>query len=200
MDLKKKNILVVDENPYILASLPDVLNSYFNKVETLENTDRLVSVLSEDKFDLLLLDITLAGIPDKESKNAELFNKILQVSPDILIILLTRVENVDQAAIMLEAGAVDFVLKPWNPLKLIKNIHQVFHIRHLEKEVARLKKQPGKTPKNESLNLIEKEKDCISKALFAYQGNMTHAARQLGITRATLYAKIKKYGLTALDQ
>lgn len=199
MNFKQKNILVVDENPYILASLPDMLGSYFNKVKSLDNADRLLSVLTEESFDVLLLDMSCARIHEKEGQVFGVVKKILQVSPGILIILMTRAEYVDDASKLVGSGVVDFVLKPWNPAKLINNIHQILHIQHLEKEVVRLKKQATKTTKNESFNLIEKEKECISKALFVYHGNMTHTAQQLGITRATLYAKIKKYGLTPLE-
>ncbi len=43
--------------------------------------------------------------------------------------------------------------------------------------------------------LEDMEKQLISKAIDAQEGNMTAVAQQLGITRQTLYNKIKKYGL-----
>ncbi|MFO7978135.1 MAG: sigma-54 dependent transcriptional regulator, partial [Bacteroidales bacterium] len=45
------------------------------------------------------------------------------------------------------------------------------------------------------LNLQEMERHAIVQSLEHHQGNLSHASRQLGITRATLYAKMKKYGL-----
>ncbi len=46
-----------------------------------------------------------------------------------------------------------------------------------------------------SLNLAHLEKNAIIKALRKHGGNLTHAARELGITRTTLYSKINKYGI-----
>jgi len=46
-----------------------------------------------------------------------------------------------------------------------------------------------------SLNLAHIEKNAIIKALRKHGGNLTHAARELGITRTTLYSKINKYGI-----
>jgi len=50
-------------------------------------------------------------------------------------------------------------------------------------------------PEENSLNLAYIEKNTIIKALRKHRGNLTHAARELGITRTTLYSKINKYGI-----
>jgi DNA-binding NtrC family response regulator len=47
----------------------------------------------------------------------------------------------------------------------------------------------------DSLNLNEVEKSTIEKALIKHQGNLTLTAKELGVTRKTLYSKIEKYGL-----
>lgn len=47
----------------------------------------------------------------------------------------------------------------------------------------------------ELLNLEEIEKIFISKAITKHEGNLSNAAKELGITRATLYNKIEKYGI-----
>mgnify|MGYP000433504821 FL=1 len=39
------------------------------------------------------------------------------------------------------------------------------------------------------------ERGMIGQAIARYAGNLTEVARQLGITRQTLYNKIKRYGL-----
>ena len=43
--------------------------------------------------------------------------------------------------------------------------------------------------------LDEMERSMIARAMEHCKGNMTEVARQLGITRQTLYNKIKRYGL-----
>ncbi len=47
----------------------------------------------------------------------------------------------------------------------------------------------------EPLNLEELEKNAVQSALDRYMGNISMAAKKLGISRPTLYKKIKKYGL-----
>lgn len=47
----------------------------------------------------------------------------------------------------------------------------------------------------ETLNLDEVEKAAIVKALSLYSGNISKAADELGLTRASLYRRMEKYGL-----
>ncbi|MCS6981391.1 MAG: sigma-54 dependent transcriptional regulator [Flavobacteriales bacterium] len=49
----------------------------------------------------------------------------------------------------------------------------------------------------ESLSLVQKERDLIEKALQKYQGHRRRAAQELGISERTLYRKIKEYDIKA---
>jgi two-component system, NtrC family, response regulator HydG len=46
-----------------------------------------------------------------------------------------------------------------------------------------------------SMNLEDLEKDTIMKAIKKHQGNISEAAKELGLTRASLYRRLEKYGL-----
>lgn len=47
----------------------------------------------------------------------------------------------------------------------------------------------------ESMNLQEVEKQAIRQTLRKHNGNISHAARELGLTRAALYRRLEKYGM-----
>ncbi|MCU0356691.1 MAG: sigma-54 dependent transcriptional regulator, partial [Cyclobacteriaceae bacterium] len=55
--------------------------------------------------------------------------------------------------------------------------------------------RPVSTTSLETLNLDEVEKAAISKALSLHSGNISKAADELGLTRASLYRRMEKYGL-----
>jgi len=50
-------------------------------------------------------------------------------------------------------------------------------------------------PGKENLNLEEIEKGTIKNAIKKYQGNLSKAAKELGLGRTTLYRKMNKYGI-----
>jgi transcriptional regulator of acetoin/glycerol metabolism len=51
-------------------------------------------------------------------------------------------------------------------------------------------------PSRESWSLAEVEKEHIQRVLDRHQGNATAAAKQLGISRTTLWRKLREYGIT----
>jgi len=50
-------------------------------------------------------------------------------------------------------------------------------------------------PARSDLNLVESERTLISRALKRHNFNVSHAARELGLTRAALYRRMAKHGL-----
>ncbi len=195
MDNQQINILLVDDNPHILSSLPPLLSDHFGRVTALDSPHKLLPALVQADYDLILLDMNYtAGATDGREGYAYL-TQIFKHDPKAFVILMTGSEGVEMAAKGVDAGAADFILKPWNPKKLLANLKLLMRLRTLEEQVQKQDKLLKKSKKNDSLNLQDAEKRCIEKAVYAYNGNMSHAAKQLGITRATLYAKMKKYGI-----
>ena len=58
-----------------------------------------------------------------------------------------------------------------------------------------LRKQEKKSPKLTTMSLEEAERMLIENSIKENKGNMSAVATELGITRPTLYSKIKKYEL-----
>jgi len=67
----------------------------------------------------------------------------------------------------------------------------------IQSEDLYMKKAPHQQPGTAEIPLAfdYHEKDLIRKALLKNSGNLTDAARDLGISRPTIYHKMKKYGL-----
>ncbi|MBL7992159.1 MAG: sigma-54-dependent Fis family transcriptional regulator [Candidatus Kapabacteria bacterium] len=61
--------------------------------------------------------------------------------------------------------------------------------------VTTLAQPPSNGLVMENLNLDDVEKTVIRKALLIHNGNVSHAADELGLTRAALYRRMEKYGL-----
>ena len=54
---------------------------------------------------------------------------------------------------------------------------------------------PGGPPRIEEMTLEEVERVVIQKALARFDGNVSHAARALGLSRSALYRRLGAHGL-----
>ncbi len=197
MHYETNRILLIDDNPHIRTTLPAQLDRHFHLTKTLESPEGAMEVLKNETFDIILLDMNYAVGAENGQEGLYWLREIKKLEPDAIVVLLTGMEGADKAVEGLREGASDFVIKPWHPEKLIANLKLLLRLRTLEQKAEQHKKLLSKRKKHDFLNLEEMEKLVIEKAIYVYQGNLSHAAMQLGITRATLYAKIKKYGLSS---
>ena len=78
---------------------------------------------AEDKPDLIILDINLPGTP--ELKDGFAICKRIRSESDVPIILLTVRGEEEDIVYGLEAGADDYVLKPFSPRQLVARIQTV---------------------------------------------------------------------------
>jgi DNA-binding NtrC family response regulator len=66
-------------------------------------------------------------------------DKILQMDPSAVVILITAFGDVEMAVKAVKAGATDFVLKPWQNEKLLATISSALSLRYSKLEVDRLR-------------------------------------------------------------
>lgn len=88
--------------------------------------------------------------------------------------MLTAYADVSLAVRGLKSGAADFITKPWDNDELMRKLKDVLDMQH------------------EIVSLDEVEKEHIRRTLDRCHGNLTQAAELLGITRQTLYNKMKR--------
>jgi len=110
-------ILVVDDKQEILAALDTHLSLIGYEVKTCDNPEEALNLISIEKFHIALLDInmpTMTGI--------ELLRKIKQIKPTVQVIMITAYSTLEKAIDCWEAGASDYILKPFADLDAIGSI------------------------------------------------------------------------------
>ncbi|HEX8658070.1 MAG TPA: sigma-54 dependent transcriptional regulator [Hymenobacter sp.] len=119
---KHARILVVDDDPDVLFALKLLLKSEVREVVTEKNPELLLSLLSQQHFDVVLLDMNYRSGQATGNEGFYWLGRILEHDPTTAVILITAYGDVRTAVRALKAGATDFLLKPWHNEQLLQTL------------------------------------------------------------------------------
>jgi len=144
-------LLAVDDDPSNLEMLTRRLQKLGYEVTKAVNGRVALQRLKEEDFDLVLLDILM---PELDGFQTLEFIKADQRIRHLPVIMLTALDDVESIVRCLEAGAEDFVPKPFNPVILRARIAASLEKKRLrDKEQANLAQLQNERSKSERLLL-----------------------------------------------
>jgi DNA-binding NtrC family response regulator len=141
MAKKSGNILVVDDNEDLLLAARLFLKQHFSMVHTEQDPTKLPVLLNNENYDVILLDMNFTMDATSGVEGFMWLDKILQIDPSAVVILVTAFGDVEMAVKAVKAGATDFVLKPWQNEKLLATISSALNLRYSKLEVNKLRFQ-----------------------------------------------------------
>ena len=139
MTKKSGNILVVDDNEDLLLAARLFLKQHFSVVHTEQDPEKLPTLFNNENYDVILLDMNFTMDATSGVEGFMWLDKILQLDPSAVVILITAFGDVEMAVKAVKAGATDFVLKPWQNEKLLATISSALNLRYSKLEVDRLR-------------------------------------------------------------
>ncbi|MFZ6814967.1 response regulator [Undibacterium sp. Rencai35W] len=110
-------ILIVEDDYKIASVLQDYLHASAYLTEHVANGLDAVSAMRQGGFSLLLLDLMLPGLD-----GVQVCQAVRQFSSIPIIMLTARVEEIDKL-IGLDAGADDYVCKPFSPREVVARVN-----------------------------------------------------------------------------
>jgi DNA-binding NtrC family response regulator len=129
------SILIVDDEAAIRESLQTLLEMENYSVECAATGEEGLNRIAERPFDLVLLDFAL---PDKNG--LEVLRDIRERDRDLSVIMITAYGTVENAVLAIQAGATNFIQKPWDNEKLLADIQAAVARRRAEEENIQLKR------------------------------------------------------------
>ena len=167
-------ILIVDDNASILTAMRYLLDGIFERILMLEQPDDILKLMAQEDVDIVLLDMNYTLGVNTGQEGLFWLRAIRKQHPQTPVVLLTAYADVSLAVRGLKSGAADFITKPWDNDELLRKLKDVLDMQ------------------NEIVTLDEMEKEHIRRTIDHCHGNLTQAAELLGITRQTLYNKMKR--------
>ncbi len=167
-------ILVVDDNPAILTAARICLGGVFEKVITLTSPEGILATMNQESVDVVLLDMNFTLGVNSGQDGLLWLRSIHKRHPDVPVVLITAYADIKLAVRGLKDGAADFVTKPWDNEELVRTLKDAID---KSKEIVPLE---------------QVEAEHVRRVVEKCHGNISKAAEILGITRQTLYAKMKR--------
>ncbi|HUX36652.1 MAG TPA: HD domain-containing phosphohydrolase, partial [Rectinemataceae bacterium] len=130
--MAKERILCVDDELPNCALIEAILTPLGYDVVSVQDGREVAGKLAQMKVDLVLLDVMLPGLSGfeicRDLKSGEMSRKIP-------IVLITALNSKEDRIRGIEAGAEDFISKPFNQLEVIARIGMLLKVRKLDRQV-----------------------------------------------------------------
>lgn len=110
-------ILVVEDDAAIVSALVDLLVAEGYEVATAARQDDAVTLLRDDRFDIALLDVTLA-----QGTGFAVCAAARDAAPEMPVIFLTASDDEYSTVAGLDMGAADYIAKPFRARELLSRI------------------------------------------------------------------------------
>lgn len=121
---EKAKVIIIEDDEEILGSLKEILRSEGYEVDAVTNGEEGIEKCRAESFDLALLDIKLPGIDG--TKVLEILHKEF---PNMIKIMITGYPSLENAVASLKKGADAYLMKPMNPVSLLKVIDEKMNER-----------------------------------------------------------------------
>ena len=120
-------ILIIDDDSAIRSSLSFMLRRARYEVETAASPKEAMEFVRHGDPDLILMDMNFTLTTSGE-EGIYLLKQVKIFRPDVPVILMTAWGSIDLAVKGMQAGAFDFVTKPWNNAALMQRIETALEL------------------------------------------------------------------------
>ncbi len=128
------NILVVDDEKAQRGILTDILEDAGYAVGTAADGEIALDMLISEDYQIVLTDLKMPGMD-----GVQLLSSVLEVKPDIQVIIMTAFGTIPGAVTAIKKGAYDYLAKPFQKDELLRVIQRVSEKVSLLQENRKLK-------------------------------------------------------------
>jgi two-component system, NtrC family, response regulator len=129
-------ILVVDDEPNYLIVLSELLRDEGFEVFTASSGKDGMAQVREVDLDLVITDMQMPGMD-----GLQFLEKIKKSNSNLPVIMITAFAEVEKAVAAMQAGAYNYLSKPFSNDELLVNINKAVHHYSLLRENSRLRKE-----------------------------------------------------------
>jgi DNA-binding NtrC family response regulator len=134
------NILIVDDDEDILTAGRLMLRRHFAAIDTCRDPTQIPALLEAQSYDAILLDMNFGPGESSGQQGMEWLQKIIEIDPDMVVVMITAHGGVETAVEAMKLGATDFVAKPWQNEKVVATLSTAVKLHRSRLETKTLRK------------------------------------------------------------
>jgi DNA-binding NtrC family response regulator len=202
--MDRSRVLVVEDHPAVLKLLGSILDDAYDVV-TASDGEQALERVADEPLDVVLSDVRMPGV-----SGFEVLRAVRQSPLRASVVMMTAYANVPDAVAAMRLGASDYIAKPLEADEVLLVVARAAQhaLEHDDRRSAPLRscREPGCVSVADLTDVamgfhraVEDARDRASREYLAklmrvFDGNVTQAARQAGMTRESLHRVMRKYG------
>jgi len=123
------HLLIIEDEPVIRVALRRLFERHGHQVSEAESVEAAEAAGSLADFNLIITDLRLPGRPG---------NTVLELAPDVPVIIMTSFASVASAVEAMKSGAADYISKPFDHDELVMLVDKVLREKQKERRTAAL--------------------------------------------------------------
>ena len=127
-------ILIVDDDSAVRSSLSFMLKRAGYNVKVVSGPREAIDIVRAEAPALILMDMNFT-LSTTGEEGLTLLKQVKVFRPEVPVILMTAWESIQLAVQGMQAGAFDFITKPWNNAALLQRIETALELTAAPKEV-----------------------------------------------------------------
>ena len=135
-------ILIIDDDSAIRTSLSFMLKRAKYDVQAVASPKEAIAVVRSVAPELILMDMNFS-LTTTGDEGITLLKQVKIFQPETPVILMTAWGSIQLAVKGMQAGAFDFITKPWNNAALMQRIETALELNNKKKEEEQKKEEDG---------------------------------------------------------
>ena len=130
--MRKKNVLIVDDDPDVLEMLKQLLEKLEYTPFVASNGEQGLKIIDKNKIDVVVSDLVMP-----EMNGMELLKRVKSRKGDIPFVMITGYPTIETAVEAIKKGAYDYLTKPFQVEDVEIKINRALEKRGLRRSLSR---------------------------------------------------------------
>lgn len=128
-------MLVDDEEQFLLSAELTLISNGINNIKKMIDSRLVMDELASQHYSMVVLDIDMPNIT-----GLELLPEIVDKYPEIPVVIITAINDVEDAVFSMQNGAFNYLLKPVDETRFVTTLKSGIDLRQVRSENQLLKK------------------------------------------------------------